>query len=94
MKSSNTKSCSAKTKGAEDMLAFQWWFKNLKRTKMTVAFFKLIINILNACAVNNIIGFWLPSIHGILEACWGFLITKEEQEHPKLDGCTLIMNHF
>ena len=33
MKSSNTKSCSAKTKGAEDMLAFQWWFKNLKRNK-------------------------------------------------------------
>ena len=76
-----------------------YWLSNggskiSRATKMTVAFL-IWINILNACAVNNIIGFWLPSICGILDACWGFLITKEVQEHPELHGCTLkIMNHF
>jgi len=40
MKSSNTKSCSAKTKGAEDMLAFQWWFQNLKSNKNDGGIFK------------------------------------------------------
>jgi len=41
MKSSNTKSCSAKTKGAEDMLAFQRWFQNLKSNKNDGSIFNM-----------------------------------------------------